>query len=181
MPGVPQLVRRDVRRRGQGAASAAAGAGARQPPDAADAAEDEGATGDEVEEGADEHPEDEDDGDHDGAGRADGVISREHVDDNPRAAQEEGVEEGQHEHVGAAVAPVHGWETGRDAAVVLRRLDRVSQIKAKIQCGSKVSLGLMASWRVSSRPLVRGDSGSFCPVMLAGWVAGPLVFLVLVH
>jgi hypothetical protein len=83
--------------------------------------------------------------------------------------------------VGAAVAPVHGWETGRDAAVVLRRLDRVSQIKAKIQCGSKVSLGLMASWRVSSRQPVHGDSGSFCPVMLAGWVAGPLVFLVLVH
>jgi hypothetical protein len=45
------------------------------------------------------------------------VISREHVDDSPRAAQEERVEEGQHEHADAAdapadaaVAPVHGWD-----------------------------------------------------------------------
>ena len=126
LPGVPQLVRRDVRRRCRQGAAASAAAGAPQPADATDAAEervakrsprDEGATGDAAEEGADTHPEDEEDGDHDGAGRAAGVISRQHVEDSPRAAQEERVEEGQHEHADAAVAPadaavapVHGCE-----------------------------------------------------------------------
>ena len=101
LPGVPLLVRRDVR---QPMPSAAEERVAKRSP------RDEGDTGDAAEEGADTHPEDEEDGDHDGAGRAAGVISRQHVEDSPRAAQEERVEEGQHEHADAAVAPVHGCE-----------------------------------------------------------------------
>jgi hypothetical protein len=117
----------------QGAASAATWAP--QPPGGAtDAAEarvlkrsprEEGETQGGVDDGADAHPEDEEDGGHDDAGRGAGVRSREHVDENPRDAQVQRVGDGQRVHADAAEAPVHGW-----GAAVVPRLDRVCQAQA---------------------------------------------------